>query len=499
MKNSLFLCLLSFFFGLLVGSLNLFSFHWYYCLPFLAFVFIFRRYLYLKLIILMIIFFILGLSRFMSVSTETSSLQIYWQKTGDWSMWVCSDPEPAFDKQVAMLCPISENWSSLIKQERVIAHFSLYPRINYGDNLIVRCRLEKPPVFEDLNYAAYLQAKGVSTICSWPKIVYLNKGQSGSFWYRYLFNFRRHLLDKINQSLPEPSAGLASSLLLGYKKTLYSEEIELIRRAGLSHLIVISGAHIGLFLYLFINLLIYLGLNRRQAIWPAAFVAFVYVLMTGMQASAYRALIMGFIVLYLWQSGRWQKSLKLLLLVAGIMLYHQPLLWRYDLGFQLSFSALAGMIIIQPIFMGILERRFNIIFQSKLKPIIEIFCLSLSAQLFLWPILAWQIGSISLISPLSNVFAFFIFIPLMISLFIALILTGLGFKLVLLWWPAYLFLEYILGLSRLMGSWAFSYWHLSNFSLGKALIYYLILFLFIWRFQISLARKRKDDNKNTPY
>lgn len=427
--------------------------------------------------ILWLIVFFLGAWRAEIIKPADLQLRAYFQQTQAWDFWVCADPEPAWDKQIVILCPLAPSFSPAINSEKVTTNLSLYPRVYYGDRLQVRCRLESPPVFTDFNYAAYLAAKGIGAVCSWPEIIKQDSRQAGKPIMRILYNFKRQALKIINQALPEPSAGLASALLLGYKKTLYSLEELNFQKAGLSHLVAISGGHISLFLNLLISAGIYLGLNKRRAIWPALALAGLYVLLTGVQASAWRSLIMGGIMLYSWQRGRLPSAWAPLLLAAALMLLWNPSLWQQDLGFQLSFLALSGMMVFNPMF-----TRWNDIHlhsrwrRRHLLPLIVAFQLSLSAQLFVWPLLVLRSGGLSVIAPLTNALAFWVFGPLVLCLLLAIglstIISG-----VIIWWPAYLLLSYLLSLAEICSSLPGAYIELPGFNYRWAIIYYSFIFL----------------------
>lgn len=476
MNKSLFCYSIAFFCGLLTAHYGGYYCNKYFLIIIIFLILIFWRNKFWRFIFLIIAFFVLAIFRSNVVYEEHNHLSQYWGENHNWNFWICADPEPDWDQQIVYLCANE----GIKLNEKVIAYLPLYPRVNYGDQLEINCTLGPPAVFADFNYAAYLKIKGISSVCSWPKVISFKQRTRANTISLRLFHFKRKALDYLNYYLPEPQAGLASALLLGYKKTLYQKESDNLRRAGLSHLIAISGAHISLFIYLMINLFTYLGLYKKQALIPAFLLAALYVFITGLQASALRSLIMGGLILYCWQIGRLKNSFNLLLLAAMLILYFKPLLWLYDLGFQLSFAALTGMIFLQPIFKHLMIKYFSSIYYSRAQIIFDSFFLSLSAQLLIWPILALQIGTVSLISPVANVFAFFIFSPLMLSLLIALGLCFIGLGSLLFFLPAYIFLEYILSLCRLLSSWRFSFISLNNFNLHIALCYYFFLLFFIF-------------------
>lgn len=491
MLSSLFWHLGAFLLGLLLSSfLNLPNYFWWpWLLLFLSL--LLRKKKTYSLFFLILTFFSLGLWRGQNVNAVNTNLHKYFNQTKTWDFWVCADPEPDWSRQIATLCPLSPSFSSDFTQEKVLANLPIYPQVRYGDRLSLKCRLEAAPVFPDFNYAAYLATHGISAICSWPQVIELKSAAEGKSFWRQLYQAKRWALHQINYSLPEPEAGLASALLLGYKKTLYKTEEENFQKAGLSHIVAISGGHISLFIELLIILLIYIGFNRRLAIWPALGAVTLYVLLTGLQASAWRSLLMGAIMIYAWRRGRLSSAWGPLLLSAAIMLWLNPALWRRDLGFQLSFLAIAGMIIFYPIF----SLCFTKIKNKYLKIISNAFSLSLSAQLTVWPLLAIKSGGVSLVSPFTNVFAFTIFGPLVLFLLGALGVNLLIAHINLAWFGSYQLLHYLLLLARLSIKLPGAYLETPGFKSVYAFLYYLILFLFL----IFYYRRRRQQKKRGHY
>lgn len=477
MLPSLFLRLGAFFSGIIYASFWFWPKAGLYSLIFFFLALIFRR---RQGFFLLIALFYLANWRVQFLSSKPDYLGFYFEQTAVWDFWVCADPEPAWDKQITVLCPLAPSFSRELAATKLIANLPLYPRVTYGDRLQLKCRLEKPPVFPDFNYAAYLSAQGIKGICSWPEVKGKETYPSASQTMFRLFAAKRWALEKLNAALPEPAAGLASALLLGYKKTLHPETEKYFQASGLSHIVAISGGHISLFLNLLIAAGVYLGLNKRFALWPALFFTGGYVLLTGAQASALRSLIMGSILLYTWRRGRLSSAWTPLALAGALMLWHNPELWRYDLGFQLSFLALSGMIAFSPLFNSLVELYlYQHPYRRLLFPLFQAFSLSLSAQLAVWPLLALKSGGISLIAPFSNVLAFGIFSPLVFSLLLALVSDFLGVAGNFLYWPAYLCLQYLLAIARGGASLPGAYWDLPNFTVLQAGLYYFILLIFL--------------------
>jgi competence protein ComEC len=126
---------------------------------------------------------------------------------------------------------------------------------------------------------------------------------------------------------------------------------------------------------------------------PLAFII-LFVTMTGGAASLVRAAIMGFMPLLAIYLGRESDSFIAILFSAVIMIAFNPFLTLYDVGFQLSFAALAGMIYLAPI----IARLLTSFPEYVSGPLSE----TVGAQMAAMPLLAFYFGSVSLISPISN-------------------------------------------------------------------------------------------------
>jgi competence protein ComEC len=144
---------------------------------------------------------------------------------------------------------------------------------------------------------------------------------------------------------------LLSALTLGYRNTLDRELREAYSTAGVSHVLAVSGMHIGFICAVLMFLLRIVPLRGRAAkaikylIATAALWAYVFFI--GMPVSAVRAACMFTLLLLADAIGRERNSMNNLLFSAYVMLLVRPM-WLLDVGFQLSFMAVAAMLIVVP-------------------------------------------------------------------------------------------------------------------------------------------------------
>lgn len=399
---------------------------------------------------------------------------------------ICEEAEINIKNQRLVLC----------NQGRVLITTSLYPRYAYGNFLKVRGGLQAPPKVNDFDYQKYLARYDIYSVMYYPKIEkisgVLNISQQA---YRLLLDFKQDLRSLFNSALPEPEASLANAILLGYRRTIPREYLNIFSRAGLSHLIAISGAHITILSALIINFLLILGFRRQRSLFVVISFLIIYPVITGLGASAIRAAIMGILAILAVYYQRGSSLIQALVFAAALMLIINPRLLRADLGFQLSFLALLGIIYIYPLGLHVLQRlltklKLNSPLQKLIKIILETMILTLVAQIVILPVVLINFKQISLIAPLTNVLVLWAFPPLLASLIIALILSTLMPWGLLLWFSLpYFLLKFIFIIATTFAAGNYAVLSVAHFNWYWGTIYYLLLILLVrwWSSKISLS------------
>jgi competence protein ComEC len=324
---------------------------------------------------------------------------------------------------------------------KILITTSNYPRYNYGDTLKISGKIQFPTTFEDFNYKQYLAKDKIYYVMYYPKIELLAENQ-GNKIFSAILKFKNNITDKIETVMPFPEVSILEGIILGNKQ-IFSEKIKNnLSVTGTSHITAVSGMNIVIISNIVMIFLIGIGFWRKQAFWIATILIILFVFMIGAPASAVRAGIMGVIFLYAQKIGRLNNVSRIMVFACAMMLIFNPLLLRYDVGFQLSFLAVLGLIYIKPIFDKILEK-----LQKKeiLGPILQIITTTIAAQISVLGILVYNFGKISIISPITNI----LIVPLITLLTIIgiIFIGGLmvsGFLGKILLWPVYIGTTYIL-------------------------------------------------------
>ncbi len=206
----------------------------------------------------------------------------------------------------------------------------------------------------------------------------------------------------LGRGMPQREAALARGFVLGEDEEIDEGTKEEFRRAGLSHLLAVSGQNITLLALLAMPLLGALGIPLRQRLlWVLGLIA-VYVPVAGAGPSVQRAGVMGALGLLATLSGRRSSKLYALAVAAGVTLAIDPTIAE-DVGWQLSFAAVLGILLLA----DPLRRRIvaHIGSGSWRRALAEGIAMTVAATLATAPLVAFYFETFSTTALLANVLA----------------------------------------------------------------------------------------------
>ncbi len=227
------------------------------------------------------------------------------------------------------------------------------PYFRYGDDVNLAGTLQRPEPIEKFDYPAYLESQGIYGIF-WAREVTVTAGENAGSQVltglrEAIFDLRRALASGLEQSLPPTEAALARALLLGLRGQLPDPVVENFRQSGTSHLLAISGLHLGILLMMTVGLLHWaLGRHTPIPILLALAAVWLYVLVSGAPVSVVRAAIMGSIYLAALGLGRPRESLLPALALSVVTMTALDPGAASRISFQLSFAAMAGIALALP-------------------------------------------------------------------------------------------------------------------------------------------------------
>lgn len=212
---------------------------------------------------------------------------------------------------------------------------------------------------------------------------------------------RQWTLSRINQNFTRETIPLAKALLMGYKNELGREDKIAFSRVGLSHIMAVSGLHVGFILAPFWFLIPFLWTLRRGKQLGLVLLIILlvgYAGLTGFSASVVRASITGGLITYGRLFHKARDSINLTAIAALIILLINPN-ELFEIGFQLSFAAVFIILLTLPVLQQIIPDRIR--FRWYGVPVM-VMIVSIVVQLGLYPLLSYYFGEFSLSGPVAN-------------------------------------------------------------------------------------------------
>lgn len=442
-------------------------------------VFLFKNNDRIRLAFLLIIFLALGFIRVESVKLKESdiaNIEKLNSQTLTLQGTISQVPEIKNGKQKLLLDNLKDSKNGKDISGKVIAYSDLYPEYDFNDKIIVSGKIKIPEDFDGFEYKNYLYAKGIYYVMYYPKIErggQIQNNKENSFYNQSLssiWRFRKHSNDLIKEIFPQPHAGIISAMSFGEKSDMSDEILNAFNRTGTRHIIAVSGLHMTIVVVVLMYLFLAMGISRKSAFYFALSGIAIFVAMTGFPSSAVRSAIMGGMVLLAVKVGRLASFGNAIVFSASAMLLCDPNLLRYDVGFQLSFLAVLGIIYIFP--------KLNALFEKypDFLNIKSISLITVSAQVATLPIVINSFGNFSLSSTLANVLilpfvpfvmlgGFFVAMLGFVNLYIAQILS----------WPIWLVMFYQIEVIKFFANFPLGNFNFEGINYMFILGYYAIL------------------------
>jgi len=294
--------------------------------------------------------------------------------------------------------PLSESYTirALLSSEKAVpaGHMKLGDQIRFRATIYPLEGKKNPREFD---YKQYLSTLGIHHQAGIDTILSITPTTRKLRWSR----LRQWMLDRINHNFDTQTAPLAKALLIGYKQELTQDDKVAFSRVGLSHIMAVSGLHVGFLLAPFWFLIPYFWTwkyGRQVGLLLLILLLITYAGLTGFSASVTRASITGGFIMYAKLFNKVRDTINLTAVAAILILLINPgeLL---EIGFQLSFGAVYIILLTMPVASLAIPNRIRYTWFGKL---IMIVVVSFFVQAGLYPILSFYFGEFSLIGPLAN-------------------------------------------------------------------------------------------------
>jgi len=254
--------------------------------------------------------------------------------------------------------------------------------ISRGDVLLLKkfpLEFDSPKNPNQFNYKAFLKRKNIGHYLFLNETDYeIVDHRELNFFLKKVRNLRTELLLRLkNTQLTEDEYGFASAILLGDRSELSFQMKSAFSATGSMHFLAVSGLHVGI-IYLFLAFLFPFSQDKRLAflsLLSILLLLWTYALLCGMSISVVRAVLMLSFVSVAKYLDKNSNIINTILLSAFILLMVYPYN-LFDVGFQLSYVAVIGIVLLYPKLFALMEPRF--VFTRWIWKVV---CLSLSAQI----------------------------------------------------------------------------------------------------------------------
>ncbi len=303
--------------------------------------------------------------------------------------------------------------------------FLPYAHLRVGSGIVARSRFETAEgrQWDGFDYTRYLSSHGIVALTFVPAGQWFPErlDMDGVSWFDRVsigaMRMRHDLLDGYKlASLEDDALALASAMALGDRRGLTDDVEEAYTMAGVSHILSLSGLHLAV-IY---AMLCFLTVGRRRNVVREVLLltaVWTYTMIAGAEVPLVRSAIMISICSIVSISGRNPMSLNVLAFTAFILLLHNPfVLW--DVSFQLSFAAVAGIMLAnmksrndeRQLLIESMERKKRSsrpsVWTARLsRGVWQTLKMSLAAQLATAPIVAYSFGRLPVYFLVTNLIA----------------------------------------------------------------------------------------------
>ena len=458
----------------------------------LPFIFIFRQHKKLLLTSALLMLALLGgIVRYQSTIPVVNEnyVRFYNDKTAVELKGIVSQSPDVRDKSTHLFLSNIElktagGWKKL--QGTVLIFVPRFPVYNYGDELLVKGKLQTPQALDDFDYPGYLANQGIYSTMLSPQTALIGTGK-GFRPLAWVYALRNRLSQAMAATIPEPQASLAQGMILGIRGNITPELQNAFIDSGTMHILVISGSQFNIVAGILVATGIWLfGKRRYFYIWLALAAIWIYALLTGMSPPVIRSAIMVSIFLCADLLGRQRSAITAIGFAAAVMAAITPQILG-DASFQLTFMSTLGMVVIAPRLQGwgknIIANKLGEggFIVATANWIADSLFVTLGVTIAIWPLLVSYFGIFSVVSPLATLL---VLPALPYLLFSGTLAAVIGVFVLaagqILGWLAWLSAGYMLAVINGFAHLSFSFFNVGTINPAWIWAYFAVLGAILW-------------------
>jgi competence protein ComEC len=233
-------------------------------------------------------------------------------------------------------------------------------KLLFGDRLMVEAEFTPPERAlnpDGFDYAAYLKKQGVGATCYIPADSWRLFGKNESFSFLRESNKCQNTLLNVYRKfkIDGDEFAVLAALTLGYTDDLNPDLRSSYSATGAMHILSVSGMHVGVVFAVIAFLLSFMNKNQRQKILKTIIITLFlwsYAFITGLSPAVIRATLMFTFIALATCFDRKSHIYNTIFMSILVMLLYNPN-FLFDVGFQLSYSAVLSIIFFQPIIVNL--------------------------------------------------------------------------------------------------------------------------------------------------
>ena len=372
-------------------------------------------------------------------------------------------------------------------------------QLKYGDKIEFTgeyIRPEKRRNYKGFDYSNYLKQLKIYGTMKITNVKVIEERKANPI-FQISNEIKTKIISNTKEALDEETSAILLGLILGNKDDIDENIEENFRSAGMAHILAVSGMHVT-YVILGLSLIMKKILGKRKNYIFCICVLIVYMFITNFSASVTRAGIMGIIMILSKIFYRKNDIYTALSISLFIILIYNPFLIQ-SLGLLLSYGGVIGIIILNKSILSILKnikiknKKYKYFIkpkiQNSLDKIKEIISVSMSVQIFIFPIAIYNLNTFNPYFFISNLLLSIVIGPIIIIEFLFIIVILINYQITKLFIePIKIGIKILIFISKI-GKLPFSKIYIPTLSLFSIFIYYFIIVILLVTYKIYSTKK----------
>ena len=372
-------------------------------------------------------------------------------------------------------------------------------QLKYGDKIEFMgeyIRPEKRRNYKGFDYSNYLKQLKIYGTMKITNVKVIEERKANPI-FQISNEIKTKIISNTKETLDEETSAILLGLILGNKDDIDENIEENFRSAGMAHILAVSGMHVT-YVILGLSLIMKKILGKRRNYIFCICVLIVYMFITNFSASVTRAGIMGIIMILSKIFYRKNDIYTALSISLFIILIYNPFLIQ-SLGLLLSYGGVIGIILLNKTILSILKnikvknKKYKYFIkpkiQNSLDKIKEIISVSISVQIFIFPIAIYNLNTFNPYFFISNLLLSIVIGPIIIIGFLFIIVILINYQITKLFIePIKIGIKILIYISKI-GKLPFSKIYIRTLSLFSIFIYYFIIVILLVTYKIYSTKK----------